>query len=347
VRPERKILTICFIVSVVLHVMGGMYTQRPILHRIMEPRIDFHEISLAEEDENRPKQDDRRIPPKVKKMMEQQKPKPQLDLSKMMTTEKIDIGKSARPSLPNKVDNNISLVATAQPIHEDQFSAPSIDLEQAQQILETSASIDITDLEPTLAGAGVDEIINVSPGGGKSTAEILNEGPVVPVINIEGDGSGDGDLIGSSSNRIITGGPSNGVITLDKDMGVSIQEPELDIGADREALAVAPVSSASSDRPQVEIGGDIANRPIVHKRLPNYPAWALKQGLSGTAKLQFWVTPDGHVRTEKVIVLQTTGYSNLDDVAINALKSWKFAPLAANVRQEDQSGTLVIRFVLM
>jgi TonB family protein len=316
------------------------------------PEIEFHEVGLAEEDESKPKTDTRKIPPKVKKIMEEQKQqqKPQLDLSKLMAnTEKIDLNKrSGSANLPTKVDNNINLVATTQPLVQEQLNAPSINLDQAQQILETSASIDIASLEPTLAGAGVDEVISISPGGGKSTAEILSEGPVIPAISIDpGSGRpGEGGLL-SGSPGVIMGGNPNGVITLNEDLGVSMAEPELDIGREREALTVAPVASSGPDRPQVEIGGDIANRPIVHKRLPDYPSWALRQGLSGTVVLQFWVTPSGQVRTEKVIVLQTTGYSNLDEVAISALKSWKFEPLAANVRQEDQSGTLVIRFILM
>jgi TonB family protein len=350
VTPERKILGISFVVSIVLHVTGGWYARSPVLHKMMEPKIEFHEVGLTEEEqENKPKKDERKIPPKVKKMMQEQKEqqKPQLDLSKMMTTEKIDIGKGKPAGLPTRVDNDISMVATTQPLLKEQIGAPSISLEDAQQIMETSASIDISNLEPTLAGAGVDEIISVNPGGGKSTSEILNEAPVIPAISVSGDGSGEGSLLGSTSSGVIMGGPAKGVITLDNDVGVSLNEPAMDIGSERKTLDVSTVASSTPDKPQVEIGGEISTRKILSKKLPQYPAWALRQGISGTVVLQFWVTPGGQVRTEKVIVLQTTGHSDLDQVAISALRAWKFAPLAANVKQQDQSGTLVIRFVLM
>ncbi len=92
-----------------------------------------------------------------------------------------------------------------------------------------------------------------------------------------------------------------------------------------------------------EIAGPLNNRPIVRKVIPQYPAWAEEQGIIGSVRLYFTVTPEGSVRSN-IRVTKTTGYPQLDQLGIDALKQWQFAPL--NVAEEGQWGIITFNFSL-
>jgi TonB family protein len=73
-----------------------------------------------------------------------------------------------------------------------------------------------------------------------------------------------------------------------------------------------------------DIAGPLNNRPILHKVIPQYPAWAEEQGIIGSVRIWFTVTSDGAVRSN-MRVTKTTGYPDLDKLALDALKEWRFA----------------------
>jgi len=66
-------------------------------------------------------------------------------------------------------------------------------------------------------------------------------------------------------------------------------------------------------------------RYLLFASLPTYPEWAEKQGLTGKVELKFWVLPGGEVCNTEV--LQTSGYSKLDNYAIESLRKWRFTPI--------------------
>ena len=93
-----------------------------------------------------------------------------------------------------------------------------------------------------------------------------------------------------------------------------------------------------------EIAGPLNNRPILHKVIPQYPAWAEEQGIIGSVRIWFTVTSDGSVRAN-MRVTKTTGYPDLDKLALDALKQWTFA--VSNTGEDtSQWGIITFTFSL-
>ena len=107
----------------------------------------------------------------------------------------------------------------------------------------------------------------------------------------------------------------------------------------------APAVKKRPSRPLFQITGELANRKILVQKLPVYPSWAQAQGITATVALEFTVTPDGNVLPDNVIVKRTSGYDDLDNRAIEALKQWKFADLGPDSNQ-NQAGVIVFTYAL-
>ena len=59
-----------------------------------------------------------------------------------------------------------------------------------------------------------------------------------------------------------------------------------------------------------------------HRVLPRYPRTARHQGLEGTTLLRIQIKPDG--RVAKILLLQSSGHSALDESATEAVHLWRF-----------------------
>jgi len=94
-----------------------------------------------------------------------------------------------------------------------------------------------------------------------------------------------------------------------------------------------------------EISGKLANRTILKKIVPQYPAWAEEQGIIGTLRLYFTVTPEGTVRNN-IKVTKTTGNPQLDQIGIDALKQWAFAAQPGGNEDDIQWGIITFTFSL-
>jgi TonB family protein len=90
-----------------------------------------------------------------------------------------------------------------------------------------------------------------------------------------------------------------------------------------------------------DITGPLSNRAIVHKVIPQYPAWAEEQGIVGSVQIYFTVDASGTVRPN-MQVRKTTGNVQLDQLAIEALKQWRFATSDA----EGEWGIITFNFSL-
>ncbi|OIN98570.1 hypothetical protein AUJ66_00775 [Candidatus Desantisbacteria bacterium CG1_02_38_46] len=101
------------------------------------------------------------------------------------------------------------------------------------------------------------------------------------------------------------------------------------------------VSGVSGGR--LGIAGPVATRGILYFECPVYPEWAEKKGIESRVKLKFWVSPDGDV--DEVLVEQK-GYLQLDNLAVQSLKKWRFEPLPSGVKQARQWGTIEMIFKL-
>jgi len=91
-----------------------------------------------------------------------------------------------------------------------------------------------------------------------------------------------------------------------------------------------------------KIFGALQNRPILQKFLPKYPRWAEEQGLECNVSIHFFVFPDGAVKNN-MFVEQGSGYSEMDQLAMKALREFKFAPISGG---EEQEGVIVFYFRL-
>ena len=71
--------------------------------------------------------------------------------------------------------------------------------------------------------------------------------------------------------------------------------------------------------------------------LPPYPRWAEEKALEATVSIRLWVNPKGQV-LENFYLERTTGYSELDHLAMDALRRFVFVPIPNNLPQEDEWG---------
>lgn len=90
------------------------------------------------------------------------------------------------------------------------------------------------------------------------------------------------------------------------------------------------------------IQGDIAGRGILTAKKPSYPRWAQDQGIEATVTLFCTVRPDGSVK-DNIMVERTSGYSELDDLAKEALLQFRFETVST---ADDQTGYATFRFML-
>jgi len=88
-----------------------------------------------------------------------------------------------------------------------------------------------------------------------------------------------------------------------------------------------------------QIKGPVAGRGILRSEEPTYPEWAEKQGARGKVVLKFWVLPNGEV--SNIELQRTSGWSELDECAVKALKKWKFEPIK---KKNVQWGEIPFKF---
>jgi TonB family protein len=117
------------------------------------------------------------------------------------------------------------------------------------------------------------------------------------------------------------------------------------------ALPTAPTAqlpaavAAPAKGSQFMIAGPISEREIKCRVVPRYPKWALERRISGTVVVRLWVQPDGRVKGVPQVE-NSSGYPDLDQVVVDALRGWEFAALAPGVKSEDQWGVITFRFTL-
>jgi TonB family protein len=189
---------------------------------------------------------------------------------------------------------------------------------------------------------GVNDVIKIGSsknGTMKSTDEILAEKPISLAKNLKRGSGGEGEVgIGSS-----------GAIGVKKQIpAIQINKkpppPKTTAVAKKVEQKVEQKLKVEGGQTQISLAGPIANRTILNKILPKYPGWCLRQGISGVVKIRIWVEPAGLVR-EGTLIEVSSGYPDLDQAVINALKAWKFAPLPSGVVQENQWGIITFRFI--
>jgi TonB family protein len=101
----------------------------------------------------------------------------------------------------------------------------------------------------------------------------------------------------------------------------------------------SPREKALEENVLLGIKGPLASRKIVERPAPPHG----KVKTEAEIELTFWVLPNGRVDR---VVPSVRGDAELEQIAIQYLKQWRFAPLPKDQPQGEQWGTLPIRFRL-
>ncbi|MBI4218355.1 MAG: energy transducer TonB, partial [Elusimicrobia bacterium] len=76
--------------------------------------------------------------------------------------------------------------------------------------------------------------------------------------------------------------------------------------------------------------------------LPVYPPWARAKNIEASVSIRFTVNPEGDVENA-LSIEKTSGYPELDRLAMETLKKWKFTALTS---EQKQWGTITFKFLL-
>jgi len=90
--------------------------------------------------------------------------------------------------------------------------------------------------------------------------------------------------------------------------------------------------------------GSGAGRKVRYQEPLEYPEWAKEKGLVAKVKLRFKVLPNGSVDST-IIVRSTSGWRQLDELAIKSMRNYLFEPLPAGSTQVPQWGEMTFSFV--
>lgn len=213
---------------------------------------------------------------------------------------------------------------------------PAIDMSASLDRDNSQAKIDMDRYELD-RGDGMSTIKLGGSGSTKSTDEILAQPKVALARGLSTGGKGVPGLRG------MPGVPQ-------QQAQLSIERRSLAKPVSR-ALPTAPtaqlpaVAAAPTKGSQFMIAGPISEREIKCRVVPRYPKWALERRISGTVVVKLWVLPDGRVKGVPQVE-NSSGYPDLDQVVVDALRGWEFAALAPGVKSEDQWGVITFRFQL-
>ncbi len=86
-----------------------------------------------------------------------------------------------------------------------------------------------------------------------------------------------------------------------------------------------------------------AGRKLRYQEPLEYPDWAKEQGIDAKVTLQFKVLAAGTVDSQ-IIVKRTSGWRQLDDLAMKSLRNFLFEPLPPQAPQVPQWGELTFHF---
>lgn len=120
------------------------------------------------------------------------------------------------------------------------------------------------------------------------------------------------------------------ILVVEKKENIELELPQPKISA--VSPQISPNISESTSPPQekitgegFEISGPGGTRTIISKVLPDYPLWAEQKGIEANVRIKIWVNRNGFVSSTEVI--ETSGYRQLDIIAEQALKKWRFASI--------------------
>lgn len=148
---------------------------------------------------------------------------------------------------------------------------------------------------------------------------------------------------GALGDKMLSVLPAGGAIDMQPQRVAAPVRPAFkEVAPTAPARRQASVQDAEKKK-SLEIEGPLANRSVVSYDVPAFPDWAKSQRiLEAEAAIRFFVSPAGDV-LPGMRVERSSGYGRLDRLCMDALKNWKFAPIAGG---ERQWGVITFRFLL-
>lgn len=86
------------------------------------------------------------------------------------------------------------------------------------------------------------------------------------------------------------------------------------------------------------LAGELSKRKIIHFKKPEYPE---NENENTQVKLEIEANPNGTIKSISIV---KTGGLSFDNSAMEAVREWRFQPLAPGVKQSIQSGIVTIYF---
>jgi TonB family protein len=308
----------------------------------------------------------------------------QLELKKQLDlkTEQLKNGKSFmdKPGqLPAGAKKEIKMAATASAIRmgakpgdlPGAGGGPSLKSRSGFTMADKAMPMGIGGGDMGLKMAGGPAIVVHTGVRAKADASVLS--PVAMdrgALQNKGGGSGTGKGVGGFSGLVLgSGGGGKGIAVPGRSAGPAVPLPPSTTSGSGRRFSDAPAESsgggvalsgprtaalpnvsaiarrpARAARPLFQISGPLANRPVLFKQIPEYPAWAEAKGIQAAVTLQFTVSPEGNVRSN-IMVARTSGFTSLDQLAVDALRQWRFQPLPED-QMRDELGAITFTFAV-
>ena len=95
------------------------------------------------------------------------------------------------------------------------------------------------------------------------------------------------------------------------------------------AMSITAAALLTSGVTAQQSNTDDGKRKVKVKTAPTYPELARRMNVSGKVKIEVIITPDGHVRSSRVI----GGHPLLVQSCQDAVKEWKFSPAPEETTQ--------------
>ncbi len=123
---------------------------------------------------------------------------------------------------------------------------------------------------------------------------------------------------------------------------VNESEPSIDVNQPANADPLAGLSAGHRKEPiaPVPVGGDLKQARLVKSASPIYPPTARAQNVSGDVKIDALIDINGNVSSAKII----SGPALLHQVALDAVKQWKYEPAQLNGKPTSVHVTVTVHF---
>lgn len=153
-----------------------------------------------------------------------------------------------------------------------------------------------------------------------------------------GEATGGSDFLGGGSGSV------NGGSRLQR-RGEPILAGYPSLSEDRIIRRAESVSLPEPSDGFFSIQGPLGRRKILNMRLPRYPRWAEEEGVEAQISIHLVVAANGRVKPSLTIE-QTSGFPDLDRVALESVQGIRFAALPPPESYREEEGVATFNFKL-